>query len=254
MRQLIALQQVAKKEIIRILRIWTQTLVPPIVTTTLYFIVFGKLLGTRISEINGFSYINFIVPGLIMMSALTNAYQNVAGSFFSAKFQRNLEELLVSPIKTPSIICGYVLGGMFRSIVIAVLVSLVALFFTQLQIYSLLVICTIVVLTSIVFALMGLLNGILAKKFDDVAIVPTFIITPLTYLGGIFYSVRFLPPFWQKITLLNPIFYIINAFRYGFLGISDIPIVYSYIILLIFAVLLYTVCHIFIQKGAGMRS
>lgn len=254
MKQFIALQQIAKKEIIRILRIWPQTLVPPIVTTTLYFIVFGNLLGTRISAISGYSYIDFIVPGLIMMSVLTNAYQNVSGSFFSSKFQRHIEEVLVSPTKTPCIIFGYVLGGMFRSFCIGILVTCVALFFTKLQIYNLVAIISIVILTSTVFALMGLLNGIFARKFDDVSIIPTFIITPLTYLGGIFYSISFLPPFWQKVTLLNPIFYIINGFRYGFLGISDVSLVYSYVILSAFAIVLYLICHIHIEKGAGMRN
>lgn len=254
MKQFVALKKIAHKETTRILRIWMQTIIPPIISTSLYFLIFGNLLGPRIKNIEGFSYIKFIVPGLIMMSILTNAYNNVSGSFFGAKFQRHLEEILVSPTKPYAIILGYISGGIFRGIGIGTLVTILSMLFTSISFYNIGIVISIAVLTSILFALMGLLNGIFAKKFDDVTIIPTFIITPLTYLGGIFYSISLLPTIWQRITLINPIFYIINAFRYGFLGISDFPIFYSYMMLFVFIIILYSVCYRLIEKGAGMRN
>lgn len=254
MKQIVALKKIAHKEITRILRIWMQTLLPPIISTTLYFLIFGRLLGPRIQDIEGFSYIKFIVPGLIMMSILTSSYMNVSSSFFGAKFQRHLEEILVSPTKTYAIIIGYILGGICRGLSIGILVTTISMLFTSISFYNIWIVMSIAILTSIVFALMGLMNGIFAKKIDDVTIIPTFVITPLTYLGGIFYSVSLLPEIWQRITLINPIFYIINTFRYGFLGISDFPIIYSYIMLLVFIFILYTICSVLIEKGAGMRN
>jgi ABC-2 type transport system permease protein len=223
------------------------------VTMTLYFIIFGHFIGSRIQGINGFSYINFIVPGIIMMAVITNSYSNVVSSFFSAKFQKCIEEILVSPTPAWAIIMGYCLGGIARGLVVGILVSLVALFFTKLVIHSYLIITLFFLLTTIVFSLMGFLNGIFAKKFDDVSIVPTFILTPLTYLGGVFYSVTLLPPLWQKISLLNPILYMVNGFRYGFLGYSDIPIYIGLLILTILMVLLFFINLILVKKGVGLR-
>ncbi len=249
----ISLGTIVRKEVTRFLRIWSQTLLPSVVTMTLYFIIFGHFIGSRIQGINGFSYINFIVPGIIMMAVITNSYANVVSSFFSAKFQRSIEEILVSPTPAWAIIVGYCLGGIARGLAVGLLVSLVALFFTKLVIHSYLIIILFFLLTTIVFSLMGFLNGIFAKKFDDVSIVPTFILTPLTYLGGVFYSVQLLPPLWQKISLLNPILYMVNGFRYGFLGYSDIPVYIGLLILTVLMIVLFWVNLVLMKKGVGLR-
>ena len=250
----IALKTISIKEIIRFSRIWQQTFVPPVITTTLYFVIFGNLIGPRIGEMEGFSYMNFIVPGLILMSVITNSYQNVASSFFSSKFQRSVEELLVSPTANSTILFGYVVGGVARGIMVGLVVTVVSLFFSKLQIYSLPVLCSIIILTSVLFALGGFTNALLANKFDDIAFVPTFILTPLTYLGGVFYSIKLLPDFWQSVSHLNPLLYMINAFRYGFLGISDISLWVSYLISVAFIVVLFLINMHLISKGYGLRT
>jgi len=254
MKSIISLGTITRKEVTRFLRIWSQTLLPSVVTMTLYFIIFGHFIGSRIQSINGFSYINFIVPGIIMMAVITNSYANVVSSFFSAKFQRSIEEILVSPTPAWAIIVGYCLGGIARGLTVGILVSIVALFFTKLVIHSYLIVIIFFLLTTIVFSLMGLLNGIFAKKFDDVSIVPTFILTPLTYLGGVFYSVALLPPLWQKISLLNPILYMVNGFRYGFLGYSDIPVYIGLLILVGLMIVLFWTNVVLIKKGVGLRQ
>ena len=254
MNSLISLNTILRKEITRFMRIWIQTLLPSVVTMTLYFIIFGHFIGSRISGINGFSYMNFIVPGIIMMAVITNSYTNVASSFFSAKFQKSIEEILVSPTPAWVIIVGYTLGGVVRGLIVGFLVTLVALFFTTLIIHSLLIIALFFLLTTVVFSLMGLLNGIFAKKFDDVSIVPTFVLTPLTYLGGVFYSVSLLPSIWQKFSLLNPILYMVNGFRYGFLGYSDIPTYIGLLILIVLMIGLFLVNLVLIRKGIGLRN
>ncbi len=242
------------KEIHRFSRIWVQTLVPPAITMTLYFIIFGNLIGSRIGTMNGFSYMAYIVPGLIMMSVITNSYSNVASSFFSAKFQKNIEELLVAPVPNYVIIAGYVMGGVARGLLVGALVTLVSLFFVDLHVQHWGIVIITVFLTSVVFALGGLLNAIFAKSFDDISIVPTFILTPLTYLGGVFYSISLLPEVWQWVSKINPIVYMVNAFRYGFLGVSDVGIGMSFSVLLIFVVVLYSVAYVVIKKGTGLRS
>lgn len=242
------------KEINRFTRIWVQTLVPPAITMTLYFIIFGNLIGSRIGQMNGFSYMEYIVPGLIMMSVITNSYSNVASSFFSAKFQRNIEELLVAPVPNYVIIGGFVMGGVVRGLLVGSIVTFVSLFFVDLQIEHWLVIIATVFLTSVVFALGGLINAVFAKTFDDISIIPTFILTPLTYLGGVFYSISLLPEFWQSVSKINPIVYMVNAFRYGFLGVSDVDIVTSFGVLVTFIVALYAVAHYLVNKGIGLRS
>ncbi len=254
MSTFISLGTITRKEVTRFLRIWSQTLLPSVVTMALYFIIFGHFIGSRIQGINGFSYINFIVPGIIMMAVITNSYANVVSSFFSAKFQRSIEEVLVSPTPAWAIIVGYCLGGIARGLAVGILVSIVALFFTKLVVHSYLIVIIFFLLTTIVFSLMGLLNGIFAKKFDDVSIVPTFILTPLTYLGGVFYSVSLLPPFWQKLSLLNPILYMVNGFRYGFLGYSDIPVYIGLLILVILMIVLFWINLVLIKKGVGLRQ
>ena len=249
-----ALKSLAVKETNRYLRIWVQTLVPPVITTSLYFIIFGKMIGSRIGEMGGFSYMEFIVPGLIMMSTITSSYSNVSSSFFSQKFQKNIEELLVAPVPTHVIIWGFVFGGLGRSILVGTLVTIISLFFVPLHVYSWVIVVLTLVMTAILFSLAGLLNGIFAQSFDDVSIVPTFVLQPLTYLGGVFYSISMLPPIWQTISKVNPIVYMISGFRYGFLGTIDVPIVLSIGILVLFIVVLYSVCWYLIQKGRGLRS
>lgn len=249
-----ALKSLAVKETNRYLRIWVQTLVPPVITTSLYFIIFGKMIGSRIGEMGGFSYMEFIVPGLIMMSTITSSYSNVSSSFFSQKFQKNIEELLVAPVPTHVIIWGFVFGGLGRSILVGTLVTIISLFFVPLHVYSWVIVVLTLVMTAILFSLAGLLNGIFAQSFDDVSIVPTFVLQPLTYLGGVFYSISMLPPIWQTISKVNPIVYMISGFRYGFLGTIDVTIFLSIGILVLFIVVLYSVCWYLIQKGRGLRS
>ncbi|OTO25563.1 MULTISPECIES: ABC transporter permease [unclassified Enterococcus] len=249
-----ALKSLAVKETNRYLRIWVQTLVPPVITTSLYFIIFGKMIGSRIGEMGGFSYMEFIVPGLIMMSTITSSYSNVSSSFFSQKFQKNIEELLVAPVPTHVIIWGFVFGGLGRSILVGTLVTIISLFFVPLHVYSWVIVVLTLVMTAILFSLAGLLNGIFAQSFDDVSIVPTFVLQPLTYLGGVFYSISMLPPIWQTISKVNPIVYMISGFRYGILGTIDVPIFLSIGILVLFIVVLYSVCWYLIQKGRGLRS
>jgi ABC-2 type transport system permease protein len=250
----IALYTIVYREVIRFFRIWTQTLVPPVITMSLYFIIFGNLIGSRIGQMGGFQYIEYIVPGLIMMSVITNAYANVVSSFFSSKFQRNLEELLVSPTSNVVIIWGYVLGGVARGMVVGILVTLTSLFFTKLTVIHIGLTILVGFLTAILFSIAGLTNGVFAKKFDDVNVVPTFILTPLTYLGGVFYSISLLPEFWQKLSYINPIFYIVNAFRYTMLGYSDVSITTSLLMITSFIVVLYSFCLWLLNKGIGIRT
>ena len=249
----IAFRSILHKEIVRFTRIWVQTLVPPAITMTLYFVIFGSLIGRRIGEMGGYSYMAFIVPGLIMMSVITNSYSNVASSFFSAKFQRNVEELLVAPVPTYVIIAGYVGGGVVRGLAVGLIVSLVSLLFVTLPVSHLFSIVAIVFLTSVLFSLAGLINAIFARTFDDISIIPTFVLTPLTYLGGVFYSIELLPGFWQGLSQANPVLYMVNAFRYGFLGISDVPLTLAYGIILGFIALFYGAAWYLIQTGRGLR-
>lgn len=250
----VALQSIWIKEITRFGRIWVQTLVPPVITMTLYFIIFGNLIGARIGEMHGFDYMQFIVPGLIMMSVITNSYANVASSFFSAKFQRNIEELLVAPVPTHIVIAGFVGGGVARGVCVGILVTVVSLLFVPLQIHSWWVIVLTLLLTAILFSLGGLLNAVFAKTFDDISLIPTFVLTPLTYLGGVFYSLTLLPPFWQAVSKLNPIVYMISGFRYGFLGIHDVSLKLTFGVLLFFVVLFYLLAWWLIERGRGLRS
>lgn len=242
------------KETKRILRIWRQTLVPPIITTTLYFLIFGKLIGHRIGDMNGVSYMQFIAPGLIMMSAITASYTNTASSFFLSKFVRNIEELLVSPLSTHTIIWGYVFGSIMRGGMVGILVTAVTLCFVSFDIYSWSIIILTMLMTTIAFALGGLINAVFAKTFDDIGTIPTFVLTPLTYLGGVFYSVSLLPDFWQKVSQFNPIVYMISGFRYGFLGISDVSLYYTFSVLSIFIIVLYGWAYYLVDKGIGLRS
>jgi len=251
---LISLLSIARKETTRIFRIWVQTLVPPVITMTLYFIIFGNFIGSQIRDMNGYNYMAFIAPGLIMMSIITNSYMNTVSSFFSNKFQRNIEELLVSPTPDWVIILGYVAGGMVRGLCVGLLVSIVSLLFVQLPVHNLFYVVVFSVMTSFVFSLAGLINGLFAKKFDDISIIPTFVITPLTYLGGVFYSLSLLPPFWRTVSRANPIVYMIDGFRYGFLGTADIGVGTGLVMLSFFAVILFAANLILLRKGTGIRS
>ncbi len=250
----IALQSIMRKEVIRIFRIWMQSLVPPMITVSLYFLIFGGFIGSQIESIKGFSYMAFIAPGLIMMSIISNSYSNTVSSFFSAKFQGNIEEMLVSPAPIWVIILGYVSGGMARGISVGMLVGLVSLIFVHMPMYNIFFVLIFAGLTSLVFSLAGMINAIFAKKFDDISIIPTFVITPLTYLGGVFYSISLLPDFWQAVSRINPIVYMVNGFRYGFLGVSSINVWYGLSMLIFFAAVLFATNYYFLVKGWGIRS
>lgn len=251
---LVAVRTIIRKEMIRVLRIWVQTIVPPAITMTLYFIIFGNLIGRRIGSMGGFDYMQYIAPGLIMMSVITTSYGNVVSSFFGAKFSRHIEEMLISPMSNATIIVGHVSGGVLRGLLVGSVVTVVALFFTRLEVAHPLIMISIVLLSSIVFSLAGFINAVFAKKFDDISIVPTFVLTPLTYLGGVFYSISMLPEFWQNVSRANPILYMVNAFRYGILGTSDISIGHAYVILVVFVVLLFSACVWLMRKGIGIRE
>lgn len=257
---LIALGTITRREVTRILRIWTQTLLPPAITVTLYFIIFGSLIGRRIGEIakgpDGapISYIEYIAPGLIMMSVIQNAYGNITSSFFGAKFQRFVEEMLVSPMPSWTILTGYISGAVLRGFMVGVIVLGISLFFTKIHLYHPFVTLSTFVLAATIFGLLGFINAIFARKFDDIAIIPTFVLTPLTYLGGVFYNVAQLPSPWKEISHLNPILYMVSAFRYGLLGISDIDLVWAYTVMIVFVLALGAFCLSLMNRGVGLRS
>ncbi|MEO5622030.1 MAG: ABC transporter permease [Dokdonella sp.] len=252
---LIALGTITRREVSRILRIWTQTLLPSAITMTLYFVIFGRMVGSRIGDIvPGIGYIDYIVPGLIMMAVITNCYGNISSSFFGAKFGRYVEEMLASPMPSWVILTGYVSGAVLRGLLVAIIVLVISLFFTRIHLYHPLITLTSVLLTAIVFSLAGFVNAVYAKKFDDVALVPTFVLSPLTYLGGVFYSVNALGTPWRQISHANPILYMVNAFRYGLLGISDVPVVVAYAVMLGFAITLSAIALYLLDRGVGLRS
>jgi len=250
----VALYTLVRKEVLRVARIWIQTIVPPAITMTLYFIIFGNLIGRRIGEMGGFDYMQYIAPGLIMMSVITNSYGNVVSSFFGAKYGKHIEEMLVSPMSNATIILGHVAGGVIRGLMVGALVTLIALGFTSLSVEHPFITLSMVLLASTVFALLGFVNAVFARKFDDISIIPTFVLTPLTYLGGVFYSISLLPEFWQKVSLANPILYMVNAFRYGILGVSDIGIGYAYLIVSFFVVGLFMLNLVLLNRGVGVRE
>jgi ABC-2 type transport system permease protein len=250
----VAFSTIVVKEVRRFTRIWVQTLIPPAITMTLYFIIFGNLVGSRIGEMDGFDYMQFIVPGLIMMSVITNSYGNVVSSFFGTKFQRNIEELLVAPVPNWVILAGYVIGGVARGLAVGFIVTLLSLFFTDLTLAHPFVTLSILFLTAVVFSLGGFINAIYANSFDDIAVVPTFILTPLTYLGGVFYSISLLPEFWQGVSQLNPILYMVNTFRYGILGVSDINVAFAFGMIMLFIALLGGFSLHLLNTGKGIRS
>lgn len=252
--QWIAFLTILHKEIKRFTRIWIQTLLPPAITMILYFVIFGKLIGSRIGDMGGFSYIEFVAPGLIMMAVITNAYANVSSSFFSAKFQRSIEELLVSPTPNYIILLGYVMGGVARGVAVGLIVTIMSLFFADLHVHHWFMTIFIVFMTSVLFSIAGFINAIYANTFDDVSIIPTFVLTPLTYFGGVFYSINLLPEFWQQVSVLNPILHMVNAFRYGMLGITDLNIGMALVGLTVFVVILFVIALHLLKTGKRLRA
>jgi ABC-2 type transport system permease protein len=249
----IAFKTLVYKEILRFLRIWSQTLLPPAITMTLYFIIFGKFIGSQIKPINGYSYIEYIVPGLVMMSIMTNAFANTASSFFLTKFNKSIEEMLVSPMPNIVILLGYMFGGALRGLLVGVIVLIISLFFTHVPIHHPLIVILIASLSALVFSLGGLVNAIYAKRFDDIAFIPTFILTPLTYLGGVFYSINQLPPLWRSFSILNPVLDIIDSFRYGLLGVADLNINLGISLIFIFFICMFIWALRLLQKGVGIK-
>lgn len=250
----IAFKTIVIREFLRFIRIWVQTVVPPMVTTALYFVIFGNLIGTQIGEVDGYPYMDYLVPGLILMAIITNAYANVVSSFYGAKFQRHIEELLVAPVPNYIIVLGYACGGVARGLAVGGAVTAVAWLFTEIRVYDPWITVGVAVLTALLFSLAGLINAVFAKSFDDISVIPTFVLTPLTYLGGIFYSIEMLPDFWRAASLFNPILYMVNAFRYGLLGISDLNVGASFAILVAFTVALFVIAHTLLARGVGIRS
>ncbi len=243
-----------REQWVRIIRIWSQTLLPPVVTNVLYFVIFGGFIGSQIAEVNGVSYMAFIVPGLVMMAIITSSYMNTVSSFYLAKFQKNIEELLVSPMPSWTVVAGYVTGGVIRGLMVGFMVLVVSLFFTHLAIHNVFIIIAAALLTSILFSLAGLVNGMFAKSFDAMNIIPAFVLTPLTYLGGIFYSIHQLPPFWQTVSLANPILYMVNAFRFGFHGASDVPVGTSFMVIGGFILVFLAATLLFFKRGDGLKN
>ncbi|MFD2110347.1 ABC transporter permease [Thiorhodococcus fuscus] len=253
-RYAVTFQTILSKEILRFSRIWVQTVLPSVITTTLYFVVFGRLIGDRIGTMDGFAYLDFIVPGLVLMGVITNSYANVVSSFYSSKFSRYIEELLVSPAPHWVILAGYVGGGVARGLVVGGAVLAVALVFTDIHIHSPGVMLLVCLMTATLFSLGGFINAVYANSFDDISIVPTFVLTPLTYLGGVFYSIQLLPDFWQAVSMANPVLYMVNAFRYGLLGVSDIPLGAAFGMILVFIVVLAGYSLRLLRKGVGIKT
>ncbi len=250
----IAFRTIVHKEVRRYLRIWPQTLLPPAITMSLYFVIFGALIGSRIGEMGGFTYMQFVVPGLIMMSVVTNSYSNVVSSFFGTKFNHSLEELLVSPVPNWVILAGYITGGVSRGLMVAVIVTLLSLFFSELSIHNLWMTVSIVLMTSILFALFGFINAVFANNFDDISIIPTFVLTPLIYLGGVFYSMDLLPDFWAAVSKLNPLVYVVNGFRYGVLGVSDVNVGFAFSMIALFTVAAFSYSLHLLNTGKRLRQ
>lgn len=250
----VSFQTLVIKEVLRFSRIWVQTILPPAITTALYFVIFGTLIGKQLGEMDGFRYVDFIVPGLILMAVITNSYANVVSSFYQAKYQRNVEEMLVAPLPAWVMLAGYVTGGVARGVMVGILVTVVSLFFSDFTIHSYVITLAVFILTSVLFALAGFINAVYANSFDDISIIPTFVLTPLTYLGGVFYSIKLLPEFWQNVSLANPVLYMVNAFRYGLLGVSDIPIGTAFYIILGFIGVLFFFSLYLLKRGVGIKT
>lgn len=242
-----------RRDVVRIFRIWSQTLLPPVVTMSLYFVIFGGFIGSQVKGVGGFTYMQYIVPGLVMMSIVTNAYMNTVSTFFFSKWQKVIHEILVSPMPSWAVIAGFVTGGVVRAALVGILVVGISLLFTHLIVFNILIVLVVAFLTAILFALAGVINGIYAKGFDSISIVPNFVLTPLTYLGGVFYSIHLLPPFFAKLSLANPILYMVNAFRYGFLGVSDVPLGTCFAVLGGLTIVFFLWTLFLFKRGAGLK-
>ena len=251
---LVAFQTILGKEIRRFSRIWQQTILPPAITMSLYLVIFGNLIGTRVGEMGGYPYMDYIAPGVIMMAVITSSYSNVVSSFFGARYQRYVEEMLISPTPHAVILLGYVGGGVARGLAVGLVVTTVAMLLADLNLHNPLITGLIVFMTSVLFALAGFINAMYAKNFDDIAIVPTFVLTPLIYLGGVFYSIQLLPEPWQTLSRFNPILYMVNGFRYGILGVSDIPVFGALAAIALFVVILFLFSLRLLNKGVGIRT
>lgn len=251
---MVALQTIVNKEILRFMRIWSQTLIPPAITMSLYFIIFGKFIGSQLKDISGFTYIQYIVPGLVMMSIMTNAYANTSSSFFITKFNKSVEEMLVSPMPNWTILVGYLLGGTIRGLLVGIIVMLIALLFTQIPVHNFFIVILMAVFAAMVFSLGGFINAIYALRFDDISFIPTFVLTPLTYLGGVFYSLQQLPPLWRKLSIINPVLNMVDTFRYGWLGISDVNIYMGFFVVITLFVILFAWSFYLLEKGIGIKA
>ena len=257
MNNLQGLKTLAWAQVRRILRIWIQTILPPAITTALYFLIFGQLIGSRIGGMPGYeglTYIEFMVPGLIMLSVITNSYANVASAFYGTKFQKAMEEIIISPMPNWIILIGFLVGGITRGMLVGLVVVLTSLFFVQVTIDNIFLTAISIVLTSILFSILGLLNGIYAKTFDDVSIIPTFVLTPLIYLGGIFYSIDILSTEWQFISQLNPILYIVNFFRFAMLGVSEINPITGMVLIFVFTFIFFFIAYSLLLRGVGIKE
>lgn len=253
-QQFTAFKTIVIKEVLRFARIWLQTVVPPVITTGLYFVIFGQLIGSQLSNIAGYSYMDYIIPGIILMAIINNSYANVVASFYMSKFSHFIEEMLVSPMPNYLIITGYVIGGVARGLTVGAVVAIISTFFTEIHVHSYFILFSVVILTAVLFSLGGFINAVYANSFDDISIIPTFVLIPLTYLGGIFYSIDMLPAFWQNVSLVNPILYMVNAMRYGMLGVSDIDLVTAFSIIILFIATLFSFCLYLLNSGKGIRS
>ncbi|MDG2171284.1 MAG: ABC transporter permease [Gammaproteobacteria bacterium] len=252
--QITAYNTIVRKEVLRFSRIWKQTLIPPVITNILYFIIFGNLIGERIGQIESFSYTDFIFPGLLLMSVITHSYTNTVSSLYISKYHRYIEELLVSPIQNYTILAGFITGGVIRGLSVGVVVIIAAQFFVTFTVHNLFLMMIVIILSSTLFSMCGFLNGLFASDWDDINVIPTFIMTPLTYLGGIFFSISMLPGIWQDIALINPILYLINALRFSMLGITDVSIAIAFLIILLFNIVLAALCIYFLKIGKGLRT
>ena len=250
----VAFKTIVRKEYIRYMRIWGQTLIPPVMNTALYIIIFGHFLGNKIGTMAGVPYLEYLIPGMIISTIINNSYSNVVSSFYSSKSQKVVEELLVSPIPSYIIVWGYVMGGVSRSILVALLIGMMTTIFVPIHIYNVVVLISVTILTSLIFSLGGLINAVYAKTYDHVSFIPNFILTPLNYVGGVFYSITILPPFWSYLSHFNPIVYMVNAFRYGFIGKTDVSLTISYFVLVSLSVILYLVACQLIKRGIGLKT
>ena len=244
----IAYKTITIKEILRFVRIWIQTILPPMIVAFLYLLIFGFVVGSRVGQMAGQDYVHYLVPGVILMSAIMHAYSNTVSSFYLTKFNRSIEEILVSPIPDWLIIAGFVTGGIVRGIAVGLAVFMVAWLVVGFALPNLVIFSLILLLTTTLFSIAGFINAIFAKSFDDITIVPNFILMPLTYLGGMFYDVRILPEFWQNVTQINPIFYMIDGFKVAFFGSASIPIIVSIAILLAMIIALFLLAVFLMQR------